>query len=227
MKKVIYTAIFGNKDTLKDPLYRQPDCDYVCFTDNQEVKSSVWDIVLVEKKFEDPVRCARYYKVLPHLHLQKYSISLWVDANFLICSPLEEYFAILGEQANILGFQHDQGRNCIYDEAEAVIRINKDDPDIVREQMKKYTLEGFPKSFGLSTTAVLLRRHNESDVMEFCNLWWEEIRNHSRRDQLSFFYCKWKCNTKMYMLKYPNYDIRYNKWFRWTPHNYETQPWSF
>ena len=37
-------AIYGNKDTLKDPLYHNKDYDYICYTDNKELKSNVWKV---------------------------------------------------------------------------------------------------------------------------------------------------------------------------------------
>ena len=226
-KKVVYTAIFGNKDTLKDPLVRNEDFDYLCFTDNPNLKSDVWQIIVSEPINQDPVRSAKIFKVKPHKFLGEYDISLWVDANFLICSDLNSFTSRLGPQANLLIFQHDQGRNCIYDESQVIIAHKKDDKKIVIDQMNKYREDGFPPKLGLAANSILLRRHNENDMIEMMSLWWDEIEHHSRRDQLSFYYCKWKLGTKMFMLPYPNYNIRANQWFRWLPHNYESQPWSF
>ena len=226
MKKVIYTAIFGNKDTLKDPLYHNQDFDYICFTDDKELKSSIWNIVYSEPISKDPVRSAKVFKVKPHQYLSEYDLSVWVDGNFLICSDVNDFLNNFGEQANILTFQHDQGRNCIYDESQVVIEYDKDDPEIINKQMEKYRADGFPTNAGLTANSILTRRHNEQDVIDMMNMWWEEIEQFSRRDQLSFYYCKWKLSTKMFMLRYPNYNIRVNKWFRWLPHNYESQPWS-
>ena len=225
-KKVIYTAIYGNKDTLKDPLYVNEDFDYICFTDDKNLTSDVWKIIVSNPIHNDPVRSAKIFKVKPHEFLDNYDLSIWVDANFLICSDLNVFLKSFGEQANMLTFQHDQGRDCIYDEAAVVIQYNKDDPEIIKKQMKKYKSENFPKNTGLTANSVLVRRHKENDIIKMMNLWWSQIEQFSRRDQLSFYYCKWKLQTKMFMLRYPNYNIRINQWFRWLPHNYESQPWS-
>ena len=223
----MYTAIYGNKDVLKNPLFHNKDFDYICFSDDDDIKSDVWKVVHSMPIDNDPVRSAKVFKVKPHEFLQNYDASIWVDANFLICSDLNGFLGLCGSGANMLAFQHDQGRNCIYDESEVILSHNKDDPEIVKKQMKKYELEGYPKQYGLTANSILLRKHNREDIKELMNLWWDEIQNFSRRDQLSFYYCKWKAQTKMYMLKYPNYNIRLNQWFRWLPHNYESQPWSF
>ena len=227
--KAVYTAIYGNKDTLKNPRYINPDFDYICFTDNKEIKSDVWRIVHSEPIHEDPVRSAKVFKIKPHEFLQEYDISIWVDANFLIMNDLNSFLKKAGNlnKAHMLVFQHDQGRNRIYDEARTILSDKKDDPQTVANQMKKYREEGFPEQYGLTANSILLRRHNEQDIIDLDNLWWQEVEQHSRRDQLSFCYCKWKLNSKMFMLKYPLNNIRANHWFQWLPHNYELQPWSF
>ena len=126
----------------------------------------------------------------------------------------------------MLLFQHDQGRNCIYDEANVVSHDKKDDPDIIQKQMHKYQTDGYPKQRGLSANSIILRRHNNDDIIKLSDMWWNEICKFSRRDQLSLYYCLWKIDVKHYLLKYPNIDIRNNHWFQWLPHNYELQNWS-
>jgi len=226
-KKVVYTAIYGKKDTLKNPLFINNDFDYICFTDNKEVKSDIWQVVYRASAHKDPVRGAKIFKVKPHEFLKEYDISLWIDANFLIKKDINSFLKKVDflKNANMLLFEHDQGRQCIYDEAKMVVLDNKDNPEIVRKQMEKYKKEEYPKNNGLCANSILLRKHNSDDIINLSNMWWDEIRNFSRRDQLSFYYCKWKLSTKSYLLKYPNVDIRNNYWFQWLPHNYELQRW--
>ena len=40
-------------------------------------------------------------------------------------------------------------------------------------------------------TSVIVREHNDPRVIEAMNLWWKEIDNGSRRDQLSLPYVLW------------------------------------
>ena len=225
---VIYTALYGNKDDLKDPPSVNNSCDYICFTDNSKLQSSVWDIVYRSPIHKDPVRNARSYKIQPYKFLNKYNLSLWVDANFMIRNGLELFFEATNylENSHMLTFGHDRGpRDCIYSEAKAVIESKKDDPDIVEKQMSKYRNEGYPPKRGLSATSILLRKHNEKDMVELANMWWSEICNYSRRDQLSLYYCIWKLGIKYTLWTYPEIDIRCNYWFQWEPHNFEEQEW--
>tara|TARA_R110000824_G_scaffold151061_4_gene321938 strand:- start:81 stop:770 length:690 start_codon:yes stop_codon:yes gene_type:complete len=226
-KVVIYTSIYGKKDTLKDPLQVNKDCDYLCFTDNKDIKSDVWKVIYKEPTHEDPVRCAKIFKIKPHDFLKEYDLSLWVDANFLIKNDLTSFFAKCQylDKADMLLFSHDQGRDCIYDEAAIISAHNKDNPEIVKAQIEKYKKDGYPSKRGLSANSIMLKKHNKHDMIDLANMWWEEVENFSRRDQLSLYYCTWKLNIKHYLLKYPKIDIRNNEWFQWLPHNYESQKW--
>ena len=67
-------------------------------------------------------------------------------------------------------------------------------------------------------SGVLIRRHNESDVIETMELWWEELKYNSKRDQLSFNYSAWKTNLKF---NYIDGDIRDNKYFYLLSHNHQ------
>lgn len=83
-------------------------------------------------------------------------------------------------------------RTCAYEEAEVCIEQMRDREEIIRAQMKKYKADGYPMNNGLAAATVVFRRHLNSDCIKFSNTWWEEIRNHSRRDQLSLNYSFWK-----------------------------------
>ena len=227
-KNVIYTSIYGKKDNLKEPLFISDGWDYICFTDNPNLKSNIWKIVHSKPIHKDPVRSAKIFKALPHAYLQEYDISIWIDANFIIKNDINVLLHKLNQlkERNMFVFQHDQGRNCIYDEAVVVKEDQKDDPLIIEKQMLKYRDENYPEQNGLTANSILIRRHNEEDIISLSELWWSEIQNHSRRDQLSFCYCLWKLDTSYMMAKYPTLDIRNNPWFQWSPHNYELQEWS-
>jgi len=63
MKKVLYTAIFGDYDKLLEPTCVTQDWNYLCFTDNNKLKSNSWKIIVI-KDVEDYRLKAREIKVL-------------------------------------------------------------------------------------------------------------------------------------------------------------------
>ena len=81
-KKVIYTALTGNYDVLKQPVVIRDDWDYICFTD-REGQDGVWQLRRISFKGTDVER-VRQVKLQPHEVLPEYQISVWMDANIRI-----------------------------------------------------------------------------------------------------------------------------------------------
>ncbi|MEP2131598.1 MAG: hypothetical protein ABJI77_10615, partial [Algoriphagus sp.] len=89
---VVYTALFGDYDQLRDPKGEFDFVDFVCFTDQKCIVSNVWDIRLVSKDELSSIELNRMYKFLPHLFLKEYEISLYIDSNILIKKEASELF---------------------------------------------------------------------------------------------------------------------------------------
>lgn len=156
---MIYTSITDNKDAPRD--------DIKCFSEYN--------------KFKDPVLNAKIYKVLPHLFMDT-EWSLWVDGTVTI-KNLDEFLKEC-EGHDLVVFKHPN-RNCLFDEAEEVIRLGLDSEDIVRSQILRY--KAFPRQKGLGACYIIFRRHTEQ-IKSLCEKWWAEITRGSRRDQISFPY---------------------------------------
>ena len=86
----------------------------------------------------------------------------------------------------------------------------KDNPSIITEQMNKYIKEQYPPNNGLIVSGVMFRKHNEKDIIKCMELWWEELKYGSKRDQLSFNYSAWKQDIKF---NYISGDSRNNEYF--------------
>jgi len=207
-KIVIYTAIFGPYDDLI-PQRKIEGVDYVCFTD-QPFKSKIWKIIQVKPEYEDIARNSRKRKILPHLYLKDYEYSVFMDGNYLVRKNIKAFIEKQLGQYKMLIYDHaqcDDARNCIYDEYEALMRLGeeegiyKDDPRLMEQQILKYKREGYPKNNGLIFSAVLLRRHNDPQVIKLMEAWWNEIENGSKRDQLSFNYAAWKGDFEPHYLE--------------------------
>lgn len=223
---VVYTAIIGPYDDLKDPEYITPNCDYVCFTD-QDLKSDVWQIRKVLPLYEDNTRTARKYKTLPHRFLTDYDISIWVDGNIQIVGNAWNYVnKHLGEYNGLAVHNHMDcfdKRNCVYDEANAIFQLGqlnggnfKDNPETIRTQMERYLDAGYPPDNTLVFTCTVLRRHNWELIKSFGEQWWQEIKYGSKRDQLSFNYSAWILNNVP--LVYTGDDGRSNEFAKHVSH---------
>jgi hypothetical protein len=219
----VYTAIAGRYDRLKAPprLWRQ-SADFVAFLDYQE-RHRDWEIRPTARISDDPCRNAKIHKILCHRYLPGVEFSVWIDGCIKITSttPLRKFIRESLGHADLAVFPH-RLRDCVYDEAAACLRQEKDVAGTIIRQIRRYRREGYPAHHGMTESCVLIRRHSRK-MMLFCEAWHQEISSNSRRDQLSFNYV-----AKQFGLKYrllPG-TIADNPHFRRLPHGskYEPQP---
>lgn len=227
-KTVIYSAIFGTRDTILDPEIIDPNFDYVMFTDNEQFTSNVWNVRIVSPTYsKDPTRSARIYKILPHKFLSEYDTSVWIDGNHIITGSIKELLDKYLSDNNLAVYDHSKmesfGRNCIYDEArfymnrkQIRVNIRTRERRKLQKQIKRYRSEGYPENNGLIVSSVVLRKHNEPDVIDFCEKWWNEVIGWSKRDQLSFNYVQWVTGFKFSFIEG---DARNNPIFKVVKHN--------
>lgn len=193
-KKVVYTCITGDYDNLSKLTKFEHDFDYICFTDSQNITNNFWKIRPIPEELlsYSKVKQQRCIKINPHKYLPEYDLSVWVDAVVDIRGDLNEFISNkCADDASIFIPTHPQ-RKCIYKEAEACVKLKKDTPDNINPQIKRYEKEGFPKDFGLVQSNIIIRKHNDPDCIKLMECWWNELKNGSHRDQLSFNYAMWK-----------------------------------
>lgn len=213
--KVVYTCITGGYDYLIEPKQLTQGFDYICFTDNPSLTSSIWDIRPMPKGIEhlSKIKQQRYVKINPHKLLSEYTLSIWVDGNITLKGDLNEFIGLtITSDTSVYVPQHPS-RDCIYDESKAVLGMKKDSKDIVVPQMEKYRLEEFPEHYGLLQSNILLRLHNDKDCIKLMEAWFNELKDNSHRDQLSFNYVLWKNNDVN--VCYMDKEICKSKWFYW------------
>jgi len=195
MKNIIYTAIIGSYDELKEPLIITKDVDYFCFTDDENLVSDNWKVVVIKNKRNlTQAQLARDVKINIHRYMLEFNKALWIDANqqinanlmFLFESNIEYDFTLL---------MHPD-RNCIYDEALKCIQLEKDSQDVINNQMKKYFDDSYPRDNSLAATGLMIR-NNKEETNKFCEFWFNEILHGSHRDQLSFNYSLVSFNPKI------------------------------
>ena len=231
-KKVIYTSVFGcseeNNYHLHEPNVKLEDYDFVCFTDNADFKSNVRDVRIAEKLYDDGARSAKRYKLLPHRFLKEYDVSVWIDIEVKITKDIDDLVNEYLNKNNLAILNHElcgrtvtgdlNVRKCVYEEAKFIKWLGdnhpkkqyKDNIDIINSQVNRYREEGYPENNGLARTTVIFRKHNEDDVVKQSELWWEEMKYGSRRDQIGFNYSSWKQN---FNFDYIQEDIDDNEFF--------------
>ena len=218
MRKIcVYTCITGDYDNLQEIKNKEPGVDYYCFTNNKNIKSDSWNVVYIQDEKIDNTRLARKIKILGHpIIMDKYDISIWVDG---FISEMN-VFDFLHEQCDLdsydfICFKHSQ-RDCIYEEAEECIRQGKDDPSLIREEMKFLRKKGYPRNNGLIESTVLIRKHNNPKVKKTMKIWFDMVAKYSKRDQLSLNYAIYETGIDVQCL---NINVFDNKYFKFAKHN--------
>lgn len=217
MKIAIYTAIFGNKDTLKKPLNYQlkSNVDWFCFTDSDSLESEVYVIKKVERKYHDITKNARKIKILASFNNDEYDFIIWHDANIrLDSSQLDLLIENLADN-QYLFFRHPK-RICAYQEALACIDLNKDYPMRILKTVSVLLVNGLSKNMGLHETGIIVR-NNEKRNSDFENYWWHLVKRFSRRDQITLPLSLKKYNLK---IKTMPENITNSVFCRLEPHNY-------
>lgn len=190
---LVYTALFGDYDFLIDPQEKFEGCDFICFTDQKQLKSDFWEIHLVDK-CDLPLRMMnRKYKILPHLFIPFYERSLYIDSNIAILKNPKNLANKYLNKFDFVAPKHFL-RNCAYDEAKKCIILMKDTKKNIKNQILRYKKDNFPTQFGLSENNILLRNHLKKNVLVLMESWWQELNKETMRDQLSLPYVLWKAN---------------------------------
>lgn len=191
-KGVVFSALFGDYDDLHDPLFMSDDLDYVFFTNNRDLKSDMWKIVYIDNEEGlSNAAMSRKVKMLPWEYLPDYDYGIYIDGKMLIKGDVSKFVEKYRRHEPWLAFPH-YSNDCIYSEAMSCKILHLDDDEVIDKLVARYEEEGFPHSLGLTDNAAFVRDFKDERVRKVCTDWWNEYRNNSKRDQLSFRYVCWK-----------------------------------
>lgn len=214
---VIYTAIFNDYDTLKNPLCLTQGCDYVCFTNNNRIKSKKWQIVKTDIREKGASLTNRMIKILaPYHELKQYRYSLYIDGTVMIKSDLSSFLYRYRSQG-LVNFRHPR-RDCVYREFAACIASKKGDPLQFIRQCHNYAQNNMPFGYGLSDNKIILRDNQNPDVRQLMMLWWEQVLEYGGRDQTCLPYVLYK-NSWTY--RFFEETLLDNPYFEIWPHRHE------
>lgn len=93
----VLTSIFGNYDMLREPLIIYPNVDYICITDNSNLKSNNWNIIVNPINIDSTwsARKKTYYVRYHPFEFCKFDSDycFWVDASIQLNTFDFNYFA--------------------------------------------------------------------------------------------------------------------------------------
>jgi len=184
-KYAVVSALYGGSDQLILPLSIRSDFDYFCFTDQKLNTFGLWKLCKSPYHHSDPTRMARYVKMHLNSLFSEYDAVIWCDANIRFDHSVYALFdKFIKNDIDATFIQHPH-RDCVYEEADACIKLGKDSKSTINSQIKRYKELGIKEKSGMFETGLYFIKPENSNVGEFYKCWWREIVTGSRRDQLS------------------------------------------
>lgn len=186
MKKlVVYSAIFGGYDSPKDHA-KIRGADYILFSD-QHFSHPTWKVRTVPTLSIGPQKTNRFYKINPHQFFPEYEYSLYIDGNWIMTGDLFNVMhEHMGKEVICNPCHSNKSKADSYDEGAHCIKLGKAPEAEIKAQLAYYEQAGLPRNFGLWGCQFMLRRHNDSECVKLMTLWWNEVRNSTARDQISY-----------------------------------------
>jgi hypothetical protein len=192
LRRVVYTTLFGNYDSLCAPRIKGRGIDYIALVDSDDVfVPEGWQKRIVPNEQASAVKGQRYYKIWPYDILPGYDLYLYCDASYRIVRDLSPLFV----GASGFMIKPHPKRDCVYHEGEAVIRLGKDTAMKVNSQLDEYRDAGMPEHFGCWESGILIRDCSE-ETKAICQYWWGEVLKYSHRDQLGLPFTLWATGIK-------------------------------
>lgn len=217
-RKVVYRCVTGGYESV-DPILLEEGWEYLFFVDTEDyVVPEGWTRAVISNPGNlDPVRLARRVKILFWEYVgPDVDVLVWVDGNVTTKKPISALVdRFLADDKSFVSKAHDV-RGCAYEEGLACTQAQKDDPTIISRQLAGYRQQGFPSKFGLVESWSIIRR-DTPEVRALMGMWWQEVRAQSRRDQLSFDYCRWKSKLSD-IVEYIHPDLWHQHFYRHGSH---------
>ena len=185
-KTLVYSVNIGGYDRVLPIKERSPFCDYKLFTDDPNGGAKGWEVILVQK-LENQLLQTRQIKLCIHKHQPGYDRYVYLDANFEIRRDIYEYVKA-SFKGGLMLHAHPT-RDCIFQEGKRVLALGMVKKEAVEKQLTSYSMAGMPRRYGLFANGFLVRDHS---VDKFMETWYEELENHTYRDQLSLPFLMFK-----------------------------------
>lgn len=213
----IYTAIFGGKDRLWEPEYCEADAQYIAFTDDPTITSETWEVRVVEPVSDNPNLAAKHCKLFPHLYVPEFSVSLWVDGSQQPRRSLGKLMAKHLAPWQPMAVFHNEARHSVYEEIDACIEYDRDDPSKLLALKANMESEEFQTDYVFPWCGVIFRHHWDNRVMDCMAHWWNQITRWTHRDQCTFLYSVEQTECPLCVM-----TDRMGAYFFWKKHKIDT-----
>lgn len=181
--------MFGKYDEIRSAATID-NVEFIVFSDRYIDLPQPWKLsILDDLEFESPILKNRYVKMHPHIFLNEFDESIYIDANIAPKHGLLEFLKKCVPY-DFCAFKHPY-RSSIREEIIALAvgsRIDINRFAVAVSQYRSYLSLGYIDNL-LIEANIIYRKHNKYKVIDFMNSWWFEFYNGVHRDQISLCFC--------------------------------------
>lgn len=182
MKYSIITACFGNYDSFKEPKEIDPDCEYIYVTDNRELKSNKWKIVILDDIYKNKSNIWKAFYVRYHIEeFVSTDIVIWIDASVQINKSLKPIIEKFLDSKSDICLPIHWYKESLYDALKSWYRREKDPRKAIDEASLKRAKNYIARTIGLHYCG-----HAEANfqIVNIKNKKLSRLRKHVWRDLL-------------------------------------------
>lgn len=180
----------GDYDDLNEIPFSCDDIDFICVTNNKNIKSNSWTVEYIDDDCGN-ININRKYKMQPFLYFE-YDECMYIDGNILLKKDPNILFDVYLKDHSIAIPKHPF-RDCIYQEANICANSGKASKSEIDHLIEYIKHDNYPSGYGLYENNIIIRR-NVNDVNDVMVNWYDLFNRYAKRDQLSLAYLCWKRN---------------------------------
>lgn len=188
---IVYTCVAGRYDHALMPVVAEPGVRFVCFTDKPaHLKADGWEIrpLASSERLTDGHCINRFHKFFPHRLFPQAQWSIYIDGNLRFAGRFADLVARVRDSGADIGAFHHPHAHTLAREAEvcALSKFDARDFSVIDEQLRSYAADGIDLQQVIPACYVLVRDHRAAALTQAMSLWWSQIFEFCKRDQISF-----------------------------------------
>ena len=211
----------GDHEGLNEqPKIKSSKLKHYCITDDINLKSDYWEMIYVDKLFpKDSHRSQRNLKIRPHLVFKNFEYSLYIDNTIILKDKTENFIQMIikdkeidNNQPNIF-IPYHSFRDDLFSEFNECANLKRDTKIRIYEQLNDYLEINYEfMKYKPYWAGLILRNHNNNELIKFSEIWFANVCRYSKRDQLSLIYSAHQAKIKLRGFYLENGKSKYHKW---------------
>ena len=216
MTLAIYTCVIGAGYELPT-IPERDNLEYICFTDQENLKGNGWQIHAVEPILkDDPARSSRDPKIRPHLWLKKHRRSIYIDPSVLLRVGGRRLWSNLIPRSDLVFGCFEHSFRATLEDEYREIKSYGLDTALNLSRLRKMTRAVYGKEVFRKKPywgGIIARRHHDPSCIHLMERWYALVMKYSRRDQLSLpLIIQDFPSDKVHILKFDIFESRLHSW---------------